>query len=438
MRMASYLNITGYSDKISVAPGETIAFMVSCDGVREYRADVVRVVHGDENPAGPGLREVVIRTPVNRTYNGRRQAIHMGSSVLVPAHPVLDGLDSFTVQCMVWPTTPKKGEQCLIARWNARTKAGFQLLIDGSGAVALRIGDGKGKAQIVSAGKPLLQREWCLVGASYDPAAKRITVYQDPQRTYARVDTGARVRAAATVRCVPGAGPLVFAAYCERLVGERAITAGHFNGKIDSPRLSSRALKRSEMEQLLRAPIPSKLVESLVGCWDFAREIPTTRVIDLSAHGLHGEIVNLPARAMTGYNWTGAEPKWSNAPEQYGAIHFHDDDIYDAQWDADFTLTIPRGMKSGCYAARLRGGGHEEYIPFYVRAPLAKPTAKILYLAPTASYMAYANLSFAMTAQAAEMLTGRLVIVADWERHLNENPELGASLYDYHSDGSGI
>ena len=43
-------------------------------------------------------------------------------------------------------------------------------------------------------------------------------------------------------------------------------------------------------------------------------------------------------------------------PEEYGAIHFHDDDLGDANWDVDFEFTVPEGMRSGVYAARVRAG----------------------------------------------------------------------------------
>ena len=45
-------SITGYSDKISVAGGETIAFKVSARPARPYEARLVRIIHGDMNPAG--------------------------------------------------------------------------------------------------------------------------------------------------------------------------------------------------------------------------------------------------------------------------------------------------------------------------------------------------------------------------------------------------
>jgi hypothetical protein len=89
---------------------------------------------------------------------------------------------------------------------------------------------------------------------------------------------------------------------------------------------------------------------------------------------LHGELVNLPARGMKGARWTGEEMCWRHAPEHYAAIHFHDDDLADAGWAADFELQVPHGLRSGVYAARLRAAGEEEYLPFWIRpAPDAAP-----------------------------------------------------------------
>ncbi len=51
------MKILGYPDRFSVAPGETVRFMVSCDGLNTYRADIVRLIHGDTNPAGPGYKD---------------------------------------------------------------------------------------------------------------------------------------------------------------------------------------------------------------------------------------------------------------------------------------------------------------------------------------------------------------------------------------------
>ena len=186
----------------------------------------------------------------------------------------------------------------------------------------------------------------------------------------------------------------------------------------------------------VQARTPAHLQSAIAGAWDFSLDIPSQRITDVSGNGLHGESVNLPTRGMTGHNWTGAERKWTAAPEQYGAIHFHDDDIYDCGWEPDFELTVPKSMKSGTYAARLRAGGEEAYISFFVRPPRGAPSAKILYLASTATYVAYANI--AIVNAGSEMLANRLIVIEPWAQFLDSRPEFGASLYDTHSDGSGI
>ena len=91
-----------------------------------------------------------------------------------------------------------------------------------------------------------------------------------------------------------------------------------------------------------------------LAAWDLGSEMTTTRFRDTSGNGLDGVLVNLPTRAMTGWNWTGETQSWRDAPEQYGAVHFHNDDLYDCGWAADFTLTVPETMRSGSTRERAR------------------------------------------------------------------------------------
>ena len=50
------ITINGYSDVLSAGPGETIEFKVSSKSPRPFAAELVRVIHADPNPAGPGMR----------------------------------------------------------------------------------------------------------------------------------------------------------------------------------------------------------------------------------------------------------------------------------------------------------------------------------------------------------------------------------------------
>ncbi len=75
--------IMGYSDRLSVQAGEDISFMVSSQ-LPGYRADIVRLIHGDTNPKGPGFKEELIQTPVSGDHSGRNQFLRPGSYVIVP------------------------------------------------------------------------------------------------------------------------------------------------------------------------------------------------------------------------------------------------------------------------------------------------------------------------------------------------------------------
>jgi hypothetical protein len=51
--------LIGYADKFTVVPGEPMRFMVSTDQA-QYEAVIVRLIHADENPAGPAFKEEVM------------------------------------------------------------------------------------------------------------------------------------------------------------------------------------------------------------------------------------------------------------------------------------------------------------------------------------------------------------------------------------------
>lgn len=432
------LKITGYSDRVSARPGETIKFMVNCE-LGKYRADIVKLICGDSSPDGPAFKEKLIRTPASKTYKGRKQRIYAGSYAIVDSNPALEGLKSFTVQAMIWPTTPERGQQAIIGKWNPKNKSGFAMVVAKDGSLGLMLGNGKGKAETVSTGKAMLARHWYMVAASWDAEKKEVRLYQEPMREYVGVKHGGTSRKKTKLaKMANNSAPLTMAALYDKNDGSRVLCSDFYNGKIDSPRISDRVLSRAEMEALKGNSVPRGLTTTVLAAWDFSRNIKSIKISDISSRQMDGEIVNLPARGMTGANWSGAELCWRHAEDEYGAIHFHDDDLYDAGWDVDFELTIPKGLKSGIYAARLRAAGDaEEYIPFAVRPERGKG-ARIAFILPTIHYMAYANEHLAFNGPIAEVLTGQVSVMHDTHLFLNEHREYGASLYDTHSDGSGV
>lgn len=436
----STMKITAYADKVSAAPGEEIKFMVNCSAPK-FRADIVKLICGDMNPDGPGYKEKVCKTKASGTYKGRKQVIHAGSFVEIPHDDRFNDMQDFTVQAFIWPTTPDKGRQTIVSKWDAGKNVGASLHIaDGNGGIGLTLADGKTKTEHFVSGKSLLAREWYFVAASWNAKKKTVTLVQQPLHHHVGTnDSITKSFKTKLGKIAPNSSPITMAAQFKKFDKGRTVCEEHFNGKIDSPRLTGKVLSASEMEAL-KSPTP-KLGAEVAAAWDFSADVDGLKVTDLSANKLHGEIVNMPVRGMTGWNWTGDEMCWRHASHEYGAIHFHDDDIYDAGWQEDFTFTVPSNLQSGLYAARLRCGDsmeEEDYVPFAILPPRGKATAKICFLLPTASYMAYANEHMGTDSPVAQLLGGKLVEHDRQDLYRNEHREYGSSCYDTHSDGSGV
>jgi N,N-dimethylformamidase len=452
------MRLCGYADRFGVRPGETIRFHVNCEGPAQYNAEIVELVHGDTNPRGPGFIERAVPTAISGTYPGRPQLAHSGSYGVVPPFEALD-VRSFTLQCWIWPTLPatqpdywRHGEQAIVTRYGAGR--GFGLFIDITGRLVLRI-----NGETLTAEQPLRDHAWHFVAASFDHASGAGVLYHEPEVQYALDPPSAPVSRhfSAPADCEDLC--LMFAAHVasdasglaqdQRFPGG-VRAAGFYNGKLERPTLCDRALSRLEIETMKAgaAAGPGErrhsgptgaLSATMVGCWNFSDRIDTHVVVDRGPFRLDGTLVNCPTRALTGHNWRGRVFAWTEAPEEYGAIHFHDDDLDDARWLVDFAWTVPTGTKSRFYAAKLTTeGGDEDYVPFWVVPHLADIKAKIGVMVPTTSYMAYANEHMATNGAGAELLVYRVPILQEQNILLSLRREYGGSQYDTHTDGSGI
>jgi N,N-dimethylformamidase len=71
--------LIGYVDRFSARPGERIAIKVSSQLDRPYGADLVRIIHADPNPAGPGIKLEDVPAAFAGAYASRFQPVHLGS-----------------------------------------------------------------------------------------------------------------------------------------------------------------------------------------------------------------------------------------------------------------------------------------------------------------------------------------------------------------------
>jgi N,N-dimethylformamidase len=452
--------LLGYADRFSVAAGERIQFMVSSE-VARYHARLVRLIQGDESPEGPGYAEELVESSIDGDYPGRRQSLVAGSYVRVAAPPRLGLANGFTIQLWLWPTTPTKaGGQGLMAR-----SGGFAFGLDSDGRLELELNleDGTSR-QITHPGPALVRWQWTFAAATYEAATGLVRLVHAPAGHYSpsaaafvheqRVDHPrpiAALSAANHALSIAGgvdgvestnvwAGDLFLA--CRGLSAatedgrQRPVAA--YNGKLDRPRLFGRALTLEELE-LLRADGALQR-DALVAAWDFGGAIGSDHVPDATSNRLDGTCVNMPTRAVTDHTWRGREVRWNLASDEYRAMHFHDDDLEDTGWQPDFTLTIADTLRSGVYAAHLEADGGEEYIPFFVRPPHGTASSPVAFLVPTLTYMAYANERMywnddynAKRARVSPLTT----LPPELDQFMAEHRELGLSLYDVHSDGSG-
>jgi N,N-dimethylformamidase len=420
--------IVGYADRLRVQPAETIKFMVTSELPR-YRADIVRLIHGDANPKGPGIKEVVVDTPANGEYDGKRQVLPLGSYATVPDNAALRITGSFSLTAWIAPTSQRGdgtdafvGAEGVLTKWAGAERGGYGIFVDEEGRLALWLTDPNGRTEKIAADVPLrpwvpaipgmnnrpqgVPTSWYFVAVTFDAATGAAEVHQDPQSSFTFDPTRIVTRRRMGIRSIAAndAAMLIGAAW------ESAGKVGaHFNGKIENPRLYRRVLNADELAAVKQGRGPGNVLAS----WDFSVDIESDRITDTGPRRLHGRTVNLPMRAVTGHNWDSFEMDYKRARQQYGAIYFHDDDLDDAGWEAGFQFTVPDTLKSGLYAARVRAGTFEDYVPFTVRPRKGRPTsARIALLIPTFSYLAYGG-------------TGTSAF-----RPL--------SLYSRHSDGSGV
>ena len=338
------MTLVGYSDRPSVAPGERIRFMVSCEQPA-YDVRLVRLIHGDTNPSGPGFKQRLVPSAIDGRRPGKREVIRSGSYVDV----ALDGVDlsrEVTFCAFVQATNPAAGA--------AQVIAGQGTPLDGTGwALAL---SAEGDLQVIGAGRVVARLgamrrwAWYLLALSLrvreDGTVAEGTAWRRPVRAWPDDPPAEVAFAAASILPPPGAALM--------LAGARDAAgrpAHHFDGRIDRPRLLAGAVTGERLQAWADRPDDaSTLAEAgdLAGAWDFSRDVGTALARDVSGNDRHGRVVNLPARAVTGHNFRGEETCFRLAPHQYGAIHFHRDDLEDAGWAEDFALTGPRRSAERC------------------------------------------------------------------------------------------
>lgn len=446
------IKLFGYTNKLSVKPGENIDFHVSADGTQSADAQLVRIIHGDEHPNGPGYMDEEIESDLNGKWDVKKQFTQLGSYLRVNDPNNLLAIDGdFTVFGYINPSTPNTGaHQWLFCRWDNKTNKGYGIGINKDGYLELVVGNGK-EVDYLYSELPLVKKVWYFVGATFNYKTGEATLYQEgvvnrynsllgkvvPYDYRSHTKTTCRFKQVNDPQT-----PFIIAGAIDDHEIRGKFVSGTYAGKIDRHGVCNKVLSKEELDKICSGEFPDK--NSLVAYWDTTEGHTengiSNDVIDTGPNKLNSTGFNHPVRCMTGWNWSGKNDCFRLSPKEYGGIDFHPDAITDAGWDVAKTFTLPENLKSGVYAFRLRAGNgkglSEEYIVFFVRAK--KPKAKICFLVPTASYLAYANEKLSFEAQIIQPMTGQPPTITDIDVEQYKNPEFGLSTYDSFADGAGV
>ena len=400
------MKLTGYSDRWSVRPGGTISFHVH-SVAPTYTAQLVRLIHGDENPYGPGFKEIEVASVLDGSHAGAPHEIRKGSYGLVD-HAAPEG--AFVLELWIWPTLAGPGRQGIATWLGAEGNASLGIFLDPDARLAC-IGAGLPTLRLE---RPLALKQWYCVHLSADRAGGRLALEVEPQRVAPGVTAAERAEVAATIPADLG-GRLVFAAGALDATADVPKPREVYNGKIARPCI------RDANGDLLAG-------------WDFAAGAGTARLAGI-AGAADGRTVNRPTRAMTGPGWPGDNATGTAQPETHDAIHFHDDDVADVGWPESHRFDVPENLPSGVYALRLSTADDEDHLPFFV-CPRKGNEAPLAVLMPTMSYLAYANESLDVSNSTETAPRLNMEITPERYAYVIENGL--RSLYDNHRDGSGI
>jgi len=397
-------DLVGYADPLCIAPGEDVTAAVSSLSGR-YTARLVRF--GGDADANVVTSEVPWEHAGER--EGRVQYLRRGSYLRVAAAAALTQPETLTLELWAFPTGGERSEPAL-ASLRAEDGTAWRLMLDAQRRLTFWLDE----RAVVATPIPLRTRAWYALQLTLDRAAGTVTI------AWRRDDDGAEARASALMTPAPtpsGGAELLFAA---ARLGDGRVWH-HFNGKIEAPRVQDGA------------------GDDPLAAWELAPR-PGVAIPDIGRAGLDGELVNGPTRCVTGHTWRGHEVDWRRVPEQYGAIHFHDDDLDDACWEPEVRWRVPDDLASGVYAVHVSSAAGADHVPFIVTPRAGEGLHDVAVLMPTFSYLVYANEHNAWHAPTFEIAglerATLLERVTVKERFIAEQRLL--SCYELHSDGSGV
>lgn len=416
-----------YTDRLSYERGDRVTLHVDApDDVA--RVSLHRLLDSIGGPSSRD-RDVVVDLPPVRV---RPQDTAVGSYLVGQPRP---GASSSALQVTLGAFV-----------WFGRCAADVQTVVDLDSQVRLELRAGgvavSVAGSVVAQTTELTTHSWYLVAATID--AGTATAWAIPVAS-SRGAILSDARAANPVS-VDLTGTVTVAAHSSTTPvrienGAIAVARDHFTGKVESPFVGEGALDREALVGVARAGTRIEHMEGLelAAAWDLAPwpDSPPGMVRGTADGQADAVLVNGPSRGVTGRTFTGRRLSFTDAPEEYAAIHFHSTDLLDAGWDPALTFELPKSLESGVYGVRVEVGDSVDTVPITVAPRSSDDRRDIVLVLPTFTYLAYANEEMYADSDPDRLESiGMPVPAEEWARAGNRS--FGLSLYDTHRDGSGV
>lgn len=425
--------LTGYLFEQSVLGGDTIRVAADSQG-RELSARLVRL-NGptDEFEKAPWWSATAVEDGEQLRHSGHRQETRPGSFGYSEPVASLIGDRGLTFSVWFWVAHQGSDMTLLSQTWEERN-AGLKVFLTTAGRVAFAHWSGEERLRVETT-TSVRMGLWQGVTVSVDTAEKKVQVLLAEKSS----DQGVRQLEHLSVdACLPAmpttSGRIVLGAV-DDASGGAASASDLFDGKIDRPRIWMTSTAGELMREALTdtggvTPTIEWLFGPAAGPSSTPAFVPNQR-----SGAACLTLVNRPEVCVTGHRWTGDSTDVRLAPREWSALRLHSDDLADAAWETTFSLPVPETLASDIYAVELQSGEELDLVPFFVRPSLEATESKILYVAPTMTYLAYGNDRQHTHVDFGDMADAQPR--GSYEEWVDAHPEFGSSLYDLHPDGSG-
>jgi N,N-dimethylformamidase len=429
--------LCGYLDRDSVIPGGRLTAYVS-SSVPRYHAALVRLITPEVGASVRPYRAEPVACPGSGDYEGGEQELRPGSYAYVAGALPVGG--EMTVALGLRSTARTRAPQAIFSMGWGSAGPSLVMTLDEGGTLVIRASRDGTPVATLRGSLAIPLRRWVGVALSVSGATGHLA-FEVAARGRQGLELPIADSAAESIPALEGWAlptvPTLLGAEAVAPRGDGITPRAHFTGRLERPLLVGRASTRTELEALAAGSLPDG--EGVLARWDLAVGMAGTRMADVGGAGHNGVFVNLPTRAVRGSTWTGETLDWRLCPDQYDAVHFHADDLADAGWEPSFDLEIPPGLASGLYGLQLSAPGATEWtVPFAVRPARQAGRRPIVFLLPTCTYAAYANMRLRATSRVNEPMHGRLTVLDEIDLYLLASTGLGSSTYDTHLDGSQV